>query len=78
ADSIGAKFTTYRSASIIRYALLEGPSLVNSVFYLLTGNPIHLYIALAGVAVLFLSRPSLQQFVSDTRLTGDERRSLGL
>ncbi|MBX2846670.1 MAG: hypothetical protein KTR13_10705 [Saprospiraceae bacterium] len=78
ADSIGAKFTTYRSASIIRYALLEGPTLVNSVFFLLTGNPIHLYIALAGVAILFLSRPTLQQFVNDARLTGDERRSLGL
>lgn len=54
----------YRSAKIIRFALLEGPGLMATVFYLLTGNSFLLLIALFMLAMLFMAKPSVEEFAA--------------
>lgn len=56
--SLSDKLNTYRSACIIRWALLEGAALVALVFYLLSGNLVLLALAGIGVLVLALSHPN--------------------
>lgn len=56
--TLNDKLNAYRSASIIRFALLEGAALVAIVFYLLTGNIILLGIAGIGLLVLLLVHPN--------------------
>ena len=56
--TLNDKLNAYRSASIVRFALLEGAALVAIVFYLLTGNIVLLGIAGIGLLVLLLAHPN--------------------
>ncbi|MEO0734147.1 MAG: hypothetical protein AAFZ52_15030, partial [Bacteroidota bacterium] len=55
-------FSVYRSANILRYALLEGPGLMACVFALLTGNLQLLLVTAFLLAVMWMVRPSAEQF----------------
>lgn len=57
-SSLSDKLNTYRSATIIRFALIEGALLLTVVFYLLTGNLVLLGIAGIGLVVLALLHPN--------------------
>jgi hypothetical protein len=48
--STDEKLNRYRNACIIKYALLEGPALVNIVLYMLTGNV--LYLGISGLIII--------------------------
>ena len=52
----------YRSAKIVRLALLEGAGLMGAVFALITGNNLLLLIALFMLAMMWLVKPSEQEF----------------
>jgi hypothetical protein len=57
---------TYRTATIIRLAILEGGNMVNLVFYLLTGKEMFLGLFAVIIAAFFLARPASDKFASDT------------
>lgn len=57
-ESLGNKLHKYRSASIVKYGLLEAPAIISTVGYLLTENLIFVGIALGMLLVLFLQQPN--------------------
>jgi hypothetical protein len=66
------KLTTYRSALIIRYALLEGPSFFAIVVYLLTGD--YLFLGMSGLVILvfFTLKPTVERAINDLELHSEE------
>ena len=70
--SLSDKLNTYRSATIIRFALIEGTSLLTVVFYLLTGNLVLLGIASIGLVVLALHHPNPVKLKMDLDLSPAE------
>jgi divalent metal cation (Fe/Co/Zn/Cd) transporter len=67
--SLSDKLNTYRAATILRFALIEGAALLTVVFYLLTGNLVLLGIAGIGVVVLLLHHPNLVKLKMDLDLS---------
>lgn len=58
--------STYRTATIIRLAILEGGNMVNLVFYLLTAKEIFLGLFAVLIAAFFLARPASDKITSDS------------
>ncbi len=75
-DSFEKKLETYRSALIVRYALLEVPSLFSTVAYLLSGNII--FLAFSGVLILafMLNMPTRNKAAQDLNLSTNEADKL--
>ncbi|MDX1942800.1 MAG: hypothetical protein SFU99_19710 [Saprospiraceae bacterium] len=75
-NDLTAKLSGYRATSILRYALLEGPSLMAIIFYLI-GNNLILLIFSAMIIVLFLVyRPTKERLVADLELSASEQAKL--
>lgn len=76
-DSLKDKLMGYQTALIIRFALLEGPSLFGIVTYLITGN--FLFLIISGLLVLyFISiRPTRVKIENDLNLTYEEKAEFG-
>ena len=74
--SLYEKLTYYRSALIIRYALLEGPSFFAIVVYLLTGD--YLFLGMSGLVILvfFTLKPSVERAINDLELNSEETRRI--
>lgn len=72
ATSLSDKLNTYRSANIIRWALLEGAALMALVFYFVSGKI--LLVAIAGVALLLLGllHPTQMRLKEDLDLSQTE------
>lgn len=69
---LGEKMISYQTALIMRYALLEGPSLLAIVAYLLNGNLFYLIVAgLLMLYFLFL-RPTMEKVENDLDLNFNE------
>ncbi|MBP7496191.1 MAG: hypothetical protein KA792_00805 [Bacteroidales bacterium] len=70
------KMNDYRSALLIRYALLEGPCFLSIVAYLLCG--VNLFLMLAGVIILIFSfyKPSVNKAVIELELNQTDTESL--
>jgi hypothetical protein len=66
----------YRTATIIRYALVEAPALIALIGYLLSGNVFCLAVAGALVAWFVLLVPSQQKTINELDLSGEERRQV--
>jgi hypothetical protein len=66
------KLDIYRSALIIKLALIEGPSFFAVVSYLLTGCYIFPGIALLLIVVFLMYRPTPDNFIMDLDLSPDE------
>lgn len=69
AVSLSDKLNTYRSANLIRWALLEGAALMALAFYLLSGNVILLAIAGIAFLVLGLLHPNVMRLKVDLDLS---------
>jgi divalent metal cation (Fe/Co/Zn/Cd) transporter len=70
--NLNEKMEDYRSALILKFALIEGPSFFAIVAYLLTGNYIFLGTAVVLIIVFLIYTPSRTKFISDLELTKDE------
>lgn len=75
-SEIMLKLTDYREALIVRYALLEGPSLFSIVSYLLTGNIIFILSAAIIVLYFLTLRPTKEKAIRDLELNADEEMIL--
>lgn len=56
--SLAEKITIYRGALILQLALLEGPAIINAVFYFITKNDLHFFIALGLLLFMVFARPT--------------------
>ena len=74
--SLEQKLKIFQSASIVKYALLEGPAFFAIVAYNLTGNALPLVIGVCLVLYLAVQRPNLQKLLDALPLTSDEKRKL--
>lgn len=70
------KLAAYQSALIVRFALLEGPSLFAIVSFMLTGNLIFLGISGAIIAYFIYLRPTKQKIEDDLNLGYEEKAEL--
>jgi membrane protein insertase Oxa1/YidC/SpoIIIJ len=71
-----SKLAQYQSALIIRYALLEGPSLFGIVVYLLTGNLFYLMVSVIIILYFLSLRLTKDGIKDDLQLSYDEEETL--
>lgn len=65
AQNLDEKLQRYRSTTIVRMALLEGPNLFGIVAYMLTGNQIILGIAVGGIVAFATYVPLKNKVLKD-------------
>ena len=70
---LSSKLEHYRSAIILRSALLEGANLICIIFYFLEQNYFFLVLFFIGLGAFLLIRPSEEMFREKYRLTEEER-----
>lgn len=63
--SLEIQLNDYRSAFIIRYAMMEMPGFAAIVFFLLTGEHFLLFFSFASVIAMFVFRPTLNKLIQD-------------
>jgi len=68
------KLVKYQSASIIKYAVLEGVALFSIVTYTSTNNFLYLLIAACLLLYLIFQRPTSSKIISDLDLKGNEKQ----
>jgi len=72
-DDLIKKMTGYRSALIVRYALLEGSTLFSIIVYLVTGYWLFLLIAGLMVLIFLILKPTIERAVTELELNANER-----
>lgn len=73
-SNLEIKLADYRAALVVRYALLEGPSIFAIVVHLVTGDTIFILLA-AFIVLYFLTiRPNKEKAVSDLNLDTNEEQ----
>jgi len=75
-DTLGQKLQFFKIALILRYAFLEGPSLLAIVCYILVGN--YLYLVMSGFLLLMFAAyfPAKFRVVVDLQLSQEEKNKL--
>lgn len=72
--TLPTKLAQYQKATIIKYALLEGPAILAFVAYYFTGNAMHLVIGVFLLIYLFVQRPTISKVIQDLPLTFEEQK----
>lgn len=72
-NSLTEKLKGYQSAMIIRFAFMEGPSLVALVFFYITGDYIFLGVSAFIILAFLFNRPSKSLIIRHLQLHDDER-----
>lgn len=75
-DTLQYKLQKYQMASIIKFALIEGPSFLALFAYMISGNTLHFAIAICLIAYLILQRPTLDKFISQVKPSLEDRKQL--
>lgn len=70
------KLNTYQTASIIKYALIEGPAFLAIVAYNSSGNALPLVIGICLILYLAVQRPNREKIIESLPLTLEEKRKL--
>ena len=74
--SLLEKLQGYRTILIIKYALLEAPSFLTIVSYLLTGNTSFLLLAFLIIVVFAMNNPTKDKLIFDLELNREEQEIL--
>jgi uncharacterized integral membrane protein len=72
-NSLFEKLKGYQSAMILRFAFMEGPSLVALVFFYITGDYIFLGVSAFIILAFLFNRPSKSLIIRHLQLHDDER-----
>ena len=82
-EPVGRLLAAYQAATLLRVAILEGPSFYAVVLYMLHGSPLYAGVAAVLVVLIFLHFPSpsriaawverQQRLIDDDRLLGLDR-----
>jgi hypothetical protein len=67
-----AKFSLYRSALILQWALLEGPSIFCIICFFLTGNYAFLALAIVIMFVFVITAPSKNKILTQLQISETE------
>lgn len=70
--TLSSKLATYQTASLVRWALVEGPALLNFVWFGNTSNSLFLAIGATLLIYLFLLRPTKTKIQNDLKLQGPQ------
>ena len=70
-DQLKEYVPKYQTAKIVQWALVEGPGLLNGVFFFLTGHLPFLMIGGAMLLLLVFLRPSLKDLVQRMGIAGN-------
>lgn len=73
---LSSKLAEYRSASIIKWALLEGPSFLAIIFTFLTGNLIFLGLAALVMIYFVTMKPNADKAANEMGLDYEEKQRL--
>lgn len=73
-EKLATKLGKYQVASILKYALLEGPAILALLAYYWSGNALHLVIAIALIAYLLVQRPTADKIKRELPLTYEEQK----
>lgn len=75
-EAIAKKFSKYRVALLIKYALIEGPALFALIAYHVNGNAMFLVIALALIAYFYIQKPTRNKLLKDVPFTLEEHEQI--
>lgn len=75
-SSLKDKLNGYRAAFIVRDAMLEAPSLLSIIAYLLTHQPFFLAISVFIISTFFVIRPTKEKIIEDLELSSAAVNSL--
>jgi len=70
------KIGKYRTAKIVSWALLEGAALFSVVAFIVTRSVFFYVVLLVIIVAFILSKPSLEEFINDFTIEGNERDEL--
>jgi len=71
-EPLSTKLGKYQIASLIKYALLEGPGFLALMAYFWSGNALYLVIAGSLIVYLFVQRPTVGKIKKELPLTMEE------
>ena len=72
ADAVPEKLTAYRATSIIRWAMLEAPTILTIICFLLTGKYSLLIIAAVLLLIFFYTKPTTFKVAQDLSIREEE------
>lgn len=75
-SSLSEKAAAYRSACIIQWALIEGPTLFVIVCFILTGNYAFLGLVVLLLLLFMTMKPTKEKIFVQTGITGEELDNL--
>ena len=70
------QFTSMKTLIIVRLILLEGPSVLSVVFYIITGSWMFLIITLLIILFFFYQKPNKEKIISDMDLSDELKKLL--
>ncbi len=72
-ENLRSKLAKYQSATIVKYALIEGPAVLGIVFFMSTSNAA--FIAISGICIIYLilQRPTKSKIETELALRGEHR-----
>lgn len=73
-EKLSVKLGKYQIASLIKYALLEGPGILALMAYFWSGNALYLVTGLALIVYLFVQRPKAERIKKELPLTLEEQK----
>ncbi len=71
-ENLIEKMSVYRSILIVKLALIEGPSFLGIVSYLLTSEIIFIFFGIAGIVFFILAFPAKEKIKNDLELNPTE------
>lgn len=73
-ELLKTKLVGLQTASLIQYVLIEGPALLNIVWFEKTGNLLYLTVGGVLLIYLFMLRPTKSKIENDLELKGEHKR----
>lgn len=74
--NLGKKINMFKTAFIIRIAMLEGIGLLTLIGYLITGDKSFLYMFAVVFILFIIHAPTRQRIISDLELSDEEQEQL--
>lgn len=72
-ETFKSKLSKYQSATIIRFAFVEGPALLGTTAFFISGNTFFILFVGLLTAYFFTLKPSKERLVSELNLKSSER-----
>ncbi len=72
-NSLREKLTGFQTASIMKYALIEGPALLAIVSSMNNGNLFYIIIAIALIVYFYFQKPTKEKIESNLKLNSEQK-----